>query len=511
MNLNLPFPIFPYSFKYKALYQLIARRALFEGQVAIKIVALLILTSFRTFALPLSDQAVISGKVTNPTGDPLTSVSVTVKGTNIGTSSDVKGTYSISAPDKGVLVFSSVGFVAQEISYSSGNTTINVTLQDDSKTLNTVVVIGYGTARKKDLTGATSSISATDIEKVPVTTLDQSIQGRSAGVQVINSDASPGASVNIKIRGTGTFGDNSPLYVVDGYPISGDLSQLNPNDIASIDILKDASATAIYGNRASNGVVIITTKKGRKDGLQVSFDAQTSVQSRPKFYDVMTAQQFAAAAQEVNKTQGFPILPEWNNPGALRNINWQEALYGTGLRQNYNTAIRGGNEKVQTSFSLGYVKQKGVVKFSEFARYNSSLNIDFVPVKWLKLSTNVKYTHTQRQTRFGSSIAQLGTLTRAIPTMTGNPVTSEIKDANGVYGFYTPATQATTGSTNLIADLEDQDVRNPSNNLLNTSAIEISFLNGFKFKSNVGVNVMNNSGYNFSKSNDRTIPSALAA
>ena len=159
---------------------------------------------------------------------------------------------------------------------------IDVTLVPDNRQLSQVVVVGYGTQKRKDLTGSVSSIGAAQIEKVPVTTLDQAIQGRSAGVNVINNDGAPGGGVQIQIRGIGSLGNNDPLFVVDGYPIAGGLNTINPNDIASIDILKDASATAIYGNRASNGVVIINTKRGNRNGMQLSLDEVVSIQAEPK-------------------------------------------------------------------------------------------------------------------------------------------------------------------------------------------------------------------------------------
>jgi TonB-dependent SusC/RagA subfamily outer membrane receptor len=225
----------------------------------------------------------ITGKVTESQGASVVpGTNITIKGTTTGTVSNADGTYTITVRDNtATLVFSSVGYTSQDIAVGA-KSVIDVDLVPDIKALNEVVVVGYGTQQRKDITGAISSVSAAQIEKVPVTTLDQALQGRSPGVQVTNNDGSPGGGVSVQIRGTGTFGDNSPLYVVDGYPISGGLNTLNPNDIASMEILKDASATAIYGNRASNGVVIVTTKRGKQGALQVSFDAYGSMQAIPK-------------------------------------------------------------------------------------------------------------------------------------------------------------------------------------------------------------------------------------
>ena len=457
------------------------------------------------------NQISVSGTVTDANGNPMPAVNILEKGTQNGVLSDFDGNFNITVSStQAVLVFSYVGMKSIE-RVVGDNTTINVQLEEDAQGLDEVVVIGYGTAKKSDLTGAVSSVSAEQVEKVPVTTVDQALQGRAAGVQVTTNDGSPGAGISVKIRGTGTFGDNSPLYVVDGYPISGNLSSLNPSDIQSMEILKDASATAIYGNRASNGVVIITTKRGKKNVFEISFDGLLSVQAKPEMYDVMTAEQFVTAAQQVATTDDYPILPEWNNdPASFRNIDWQNAFYRAGIRQNYNVALRGGGELVQTSFSLGYYKHEGIVKFSNYERYNSSLNVDFTPYSWLKATASVKYTHSNSKLGSGSSITQLGNLTRLIPTMTGNPLTDMIKDADGNYGYYTPGAQATTGMTNLYADVEEIDQDNPRDNFLSTTSVEVTILPGLKAKTNFGINTFSGFSSYFTPSNTREEPNPQA-
>lgn len=452
----------------------------------------------------------LTGKVTENQGaSGVPGVNITVKGTQTGTVTGADGTYTISVPNNAAtLVFSSVGYTGQDVAVGT-QATINVDLVPDNKTLNEVVVVGYGTQQRKDVTGAISSVTSAQIEKVPVTTIDQALQGRSPGVQVTNNDGSPGGGVSVQIRGTGTFGDNSPLYVVDGYPISGGINTLNPNDIASMEILKDASATAIYGNRASNGVVIITTKRGKQGGVQISFDAYGSVQAIPQLYDVLNAQQFAQFATEIADKEAYPVLPEWRNPANLRNIDWQKEVYQTGYRQNYNLALRGGSDKVQTSFSLGYFDQKGTVKFSNFKRINGSLNLDYTPLKWLRASANVKYTRTTGFVGFGTGINGIGNLTKLIPTLTGNPLTDQVKDANGNYGYYTFGATAVSGSTNVLANLETTDRQQGSNFLLTTTSLEISPIDGLRLKTNFGVNVGDNSGFYFTPTNNRVSPATL--
>ncbi len=468
---------------------------------------LLAFTNTNTFA----QSRQVTGKITEDQagGTSIPGVNITVKGRTNGTVSNADGTYSIAVTDQAAtLVFSSVGYAAQEVVVGT-QSVININLSPDTRSLNEVVVVGYGTQQRKDITGAISTVSAAQIEKVPVTTLDQALQGRSPGVQVTNNDGSPGGGVSVQIRGTGTFGDNSPLYVVDGYPISGGINTLNPSDIASMEILKDASATAIYGNRASNGVVIVTTKRGKQGGLQISFDAYGSVQAIPKLYKVLNAQQFASFATEIADKEKYPILPEWRNPSTLRNIDWQKEVYQTGYRQNYNLALRGGNDKVQTSLSLGFFDQKGTVKASNFKRYNGSLNLDYTPAKWVKVSTSIKYTRTGGFVGFGSNLNGIGSLTKLIPTLTGNPLTNEVKDANGNYGYYTQGATAVAGNNNVVADLETTDRTQASNNLLTTTSVELTLLPGLRVKTNFGWNTNDNSGYYFTPTNNRLSPATL--
>jgi TonB-linked SusC/RagA family outer membrane protein len=459
----------------------------------------------------------ITGKVTaGDDGSSLPGVSILVQGTTNGTVSAANGTYTISAPANATLVFSFIGYRRQEIAVNN-RTTVNVKLSPDATTLKevNVVSVGYGTTKRSDLTGSISSVGAAQIEKVPVTTTDQALQGRAAGVQVTNNDGAPGAGVQVQIRGIGTFGNTDPLYVVDGYPISGGLNQINPNDIASIDILKDASATAIYGTRAANGVVIITTKRGRKDGgVQIAFDAYASIQSRPKTYKVLNAQDFVALAKERATADGITIEPAWNTPSTLNSIDWQKELYQTGLRQNYNLSIRGGNEKLQTAFSLNYFDQKGIVKLSGFKRYSSSFNVDYQASKWLKVLTNIKYTRNDSQIRLGSGGQNagfgVGSLSKLVPTLTGNPLTNQVKDANGNYGYYPKSNQYLSWEPNILADIETQDQKNLNNYLLANTSAEATILPGLRIKTNFGINSSDYSGYYFTPFNNRTPSGTLS-
>lgn len=451
----------------------------------------------------------ITGKV-NDTSGPLPGVSILVKGTTTATTSDASGSFSINVSANATLVFSFIGYATQEIVVGN-QSSLNVTMSDDTQSLDEVVVIGYGTQRRGDVTGAISSISAESIEKTPIANISQAIQGKAAGVQVVNADGAPGGGVTVRIRGVGGFGDNAPLYVVDGYPVTGGIEDINPNDIASMDILKDASATAIYGNRASNGVVIITTKRGKQGQMQVSFNALTSVQAKPKTYDMLNAQEFVGFANEILAQAGdYQAVPEWTNPSSLRTIDWQDVMYRNGLRQDYNVAFRGGNETVQSAISLGYYNQTGIVKYSDFNRFNASANVDYKPKTWLKASTNIKYTRRGGSVGLGSGQNGLGGVVRAIPTMTGNPLTNEVKDAAGNYGYYTKNSDVTATQRNYFADLETQDQRNDHNSLLANAFLEATIIPGLKFKTDFGINTRDYSGYYFTPSHNRSTTPTLS-
>ena len=483
-------------------------RNLFHGARAFRqfsSLAFLLLASFLVF----SQQRTITGRVTGPDSKPLDKVTVTVKGTNAAATSTEDGRYSITLPpNSSVLVFTYVGYEVNEVSIGESNV-VDVTMQVQSTSMNEVVVIGYGTQKRRDVTGSVSSVTASQIEKVPVTTLDQALQGRAAGVQIVNNDASPGGNVSVLIRGVGSIapGGNAPLYVVDGYPTTGGINNINPNDIATIDVLKDASATAIYGIRAANGVVIITTKKGLKNRMQVSLDMYASVQTTPKQYNLLNAQQFAALSNEVeaaDSTHTYHGLPIWHTPEALHTVDWQDAVYRSGLTQNYTIGIRGGSDRVQTAMSLGYYNQKGIVIGSFFKRYSLSLNLDYQATKWLKSATSAKYAYQDANTPLGTGGNGLFQLAINPPTLdSGNRLTNQIKDGNGNYGFYNPINPNVNKFNNPVYTVESNQSQNISNYILATSSLEATIYDGLRIKTNLGANVSNYSGFYLQPSDNR--------
>ncbi len=491
-------------------------KRLFMCSAYTKMWMLVLLSGFMFNSLKAQNTQV-TGKVTSEDGKALQGATVTVKGAKAGTATDADGNFSIAVPSNGTVVVSIAGYTSTEMAVGNRKS-LDFKLPADTKSLEQVVVIGYGTQKRKDLSGSISSVTAATIEKVPVTTLDQALQGRAAGVQVINNDASPGGNVSVLIRGIGSLATNgnAPLYVVDGYPTGGGMNNINPNDIASIDVLKDASATAIYGVRAANGVVIITTKKGLKNKVQVSVDAYNALQSKPKQYKILNAQQFATLSNEIEASDSshtYHGLPIWKTPGALHNVDWQNALYRQGLTQNYSVGIRGGNDKIQSAISFGYYDQKGIVLGSFFKRFTTSLNLDYQPVKWIKSSTSVKYSYQNSNNPFGTgSLFQLAVNP---PTLdSGNRKTYQIKDGNGNYGFYNPQNSNVFKFGNPVYSIETNQYKNINNYLLANSSFEITLLDGLKIKTSGGVNVTNFSGSFFQPEDTRAnvqYPGSIAA
>ncbi|MBB6131138.1 SusC/RagA family TonB-linked outer membrane protein [Mucilaginibacter lappiensis] len=362
----------------------------------------LIFFSFTCYAQTHS----ITGKITSADNSkPLPGVNVRVKDSSTGTVSGIDGSYTISAKSGDVLIFSFVSYSTQQI-YIGQTSTINVALKPSTSDLNEVVVIGYGTKKRGDLTGSVSSVTAADIVKTQPTTIDQALQGRVAGVVVQQVSGQPGGDVNVQIRGLGGFTGSPPLYVIDGIqippnaqsPIPGNgtnpLSSINPSDIASIDVLKDASATAIYGSQASNGVIIITTKKGVSGPPLVSYDGYEGWQKLPKYYDVMDLRQYATFMNEKGAIIGYDLRPQFANPQYLGvGTNWQKALYRTAPMLNHNVAVSGGDARTKYYLSGTYFSQEGIALGSDFKRTSVKANIDNKTTDWLRIGTNIQLAH----------------------------------------------------------------------------------------------------------------------
>jgi TonB-linked SusC/RagA family outer membrane protein len=324
----------------------------------------------------------ISGTVTDETGQPLPGVSVTVKGTSAGVPTNVAGTYTIQVADNtAVLTFSFIGYTKKELIVGT-QSKIDVQLAPDlrSQSLNEVVVVGYGTQKKGDVTGAISSVTSDALKDQPVVNLQGALEGKTAGVQVIQNSGAPGAGAQVRIRGLTSINNSDPLYVVDGIPLaSNDINIIDPENIASIDILKDASAQAIYGSRGANGVVLIKTKKGSKDNAAITFSTYQGVSKVRKTLDMLDASDYVLLNDEAYKNAGQPT-PFANPPSAYTTTtDWQKALLRTAPVQNYNLAISGGSATTSYRVSGGYLDQEGIILGSDYTRLNISNNFTFNP------------------------------------------------------------------------------------------------------------------------------------
>ena len=379
----------------------------------------------------------ITGRITTDAGQPLVNASVTVSGTSAGVTTDTSGMYAISAPANGTLVFSSIGFATQSIPINN-RTTIDVTLVNTAQQLEQVVVVGYGTQRRRDVTGAVASVTGAEIAKQPVQTPTQAIQGRVAGVQVIGS-GEPNSLPAVRIRGTGsTLAGVNPLYVVDGV-LTDDIRNVNSADIVSMDILKDASATAIYGMRAANGVVLITTKKGRSGRTVISYDGNVGIREATDLVDMAGENQYAGYLNEASiyYGSGTPLVPESALTGA--NTDWYDAILRTGFQQNHNIGMSGGSERFTYYLSTSYLTDEGILKGNDYNRFTIRSNNDFNINKMLKLSSVVSYSRGDAN---GANLNAFSNAYRAAPIVPSKQ--------NGLYGN----TSAVGNVANPLLDIE---------------------------------------------------------
>jgi TonB-linked SusC/RagA family outer membrane protein len=342
---------------------------------------LLVFVSLLCF-IQINAQQVVTGKVTDATNNPLPGVSVQVQGTSRGTFSDINGIYSISALRTDTLVFSMIGMTMQKLAVGT-QSSINVKLATQTALLEEVVVVGYGTQRKLEVTGSVSQVKGDEINKQSTINPISALQGKVAGVQITNGGA-PGSSPEIRIRGVGTvYGNANPLYVVDGVWYD-DISFLNPADIESINILKDASSESIYGIRAANGVVLISTKKGTKNSLpSVSYNGYFGNQVVTNQIKMADGPQFATLINELDAING--VTPRYSDPSKYGTTNWYRQILGNALTTNHQLSVTGGGEKSTYNFSLGYLMQEGIVRTNKFDRYTAKFQNDFQVFNFLKL------------------------------------------------------------------------------------------------------------------------------
>ncbi len=361
-----------------------------------------------------SQSRAVTGTVTDESNSPMPGVNVIIKGTTVGTTTDVNGNFTLQANSGDVIVVSFIGYTPQEVVVGN-QTRIDFRLQEDVATLQEVVVVGYGVQKRSDLTGAISSVSGEDVRQSISTSFDQALQGRVAGVQITQNTGQPGGAVSMRIRGTTSLtGSSEPLYVIDGIQVGGNaqgiagfdwqggaggqqtgavnpLASVNPNDIESIEVLKDASATAIYGSRAANGVVIITTKRGKKGTSQLSYNGYYAIQDVYKTFDMMTLPEYAAYNNEVaQEVESITANPRFADPSLLgRGTDWQAAIFQPAPMQSHNLTLTGGLENIRYMISGGFMQQDGIVIGSDFERYNTRINVESTVRKGLDVGMNL--------------------------------------------------------------------------------------------------------------------------
>lgn len=373
----------------------------------------------------------VSGRATSPTGEGIPGVSVAVKGSRTGTTTDASGNFALTVPDDAVLVFSSVGFETVEMPVG-GKSTVNAIMQTSAKTIDQVIVVGYGTQRKIDVTGSVSQIKGEEINKQASTNPLSALQGKVAGVQISNSGA-PGASPEIRIRGVGTiYGTAAPLFVVDGVWYN-DISFLNPADIESMSILKDASSEAIYGVRAANGVVLVTTKKGRAGQAVVNYNGYVGMQHVTNQVDMANANEYATMVNELSAINGGGQILNPSDFG--KGTDWYHQILRNALITNHQVSVSGGSDRATYNFSLGYLRQEGVVETNAYTRYTVRLQNDFTVFKPLKIGYSVNGTYSNSDDIPGAIFHQLFAAAPVVPVYYadgsyGDPSDFSIGDAN---------------------------------------------------------------------------------
>ena len=359
---------------------------------------------------------IITGTVRAPTGEPLPGANVSVRGTTQGSITNLDGEFSIEVPSReSLLVFSFIGYASHEMKVGN-QTTINVVLEENLSALNEVVVVGYGSQERAKVTGAISSVSAEEIRELPVPNLASAMQGRAANVSVTNAGA-PGADPVVRIRGIGTVGNNDPLYVIDGMPASG-LNQINPADIESIEVLKDASTAAIYGSRAANGVVLVTTKKGNKGKPKVSLDAYYGVQNAWKTLDLLNVDQYLDFGRELLTNSGDDIPQRFNDLGEFANVrtDWQDEMFQSAPIQDYNVSVSGGGESSLYNISMGYFAQDGIMKGVDFERVSFRANTQFDLGDRVSVGQTLTVSYTNRNDEpFSGGRSQMEHMVKMVP------------------------------------------------------------------------------------------------
>jgi TonB-linked SusC/RagA family outer membrane protein len=479
-----------------------------EKVIPVKGIALLIL--FGLMAIGLAEKLTgqpgprkITGTViASEDNSPVPGVNVVIKGTMTGTTTDLDGKFSITASDEDVLVFSFVGYTPSEIKVGD-QTEMYIRLNQEVTHLDEVVVVGYGTMARSDLTSSVVSITADDIKETVGASFDQALQGRAAGVFVTQNTGAPGGGVSVRIRGINTLGaNNEPLYVIDGVQIEGYtgditynnsigniLSTINPSDIVDMQILKDASATAIYGSRAANGVIIITTRKGKAGESKISYEGSYGIQQLPYYIPTMNLREFAEYRNDKQKVLYHGSRPEWQDPSILgEGTNWQKEMYRNAGMQSHLLSVYGGNEKTTFAVSGGYFDQDGIAVGSNFKRYNLKLSVDNQTRSWVKIGTNLLANQSKQVITVENQNLVNTTLEQTPDVLVKNPDGSWAGPDSNIYGEYV---------TNPVAIAMLQENERKNLQFIANAYLDITFLKDFVFRTDVSGNISYSNSYYF--------------
>ncbi|MBS1563752.1 MAG: SusC/RagA family TonB-linked outer membrane protein, partial [Bacteroidetes bacterium] len=394
--------------------------AIAQKRVLLWVLSCCLLATLNSHAQERGGTKKVTGKITSSSDNkPIPDASIFIKGTQTGVASDKDGSFTIDAKEGDVLVISIIGYQPKEIKVGKG-ATLSVKLEQNAIKLDDVVVIGYGKSRRRDLTGSISSISGEELRKTQPVTFDQALQGKVPGVVVQQISGQPGGAVSVQIRGLSSFTSNSPLYVIDGIIVGGaansktgdgvnPLASINPSEIESIDVLKDASATAIYGSQATNGVIIITTRRGQVGAPRITYDFYAGRQKLPAYYPTMNLREYASFMNEKGALIGYDLRPQFANPQYLgEGTNWQKVLFRTAPMQNHTLTVSGGDTRTQYLLSGSYFKQDGIALGSDFNRVSVRLNLDNKTTNWLKIGTSLQIAHiTEKVTTTNSGVISM--------------------------------------------------------------------------------------------------------
>ena len=444
-------------------------------------------------------QNVVKGTVNDEAGEPIIGATVKVSGSNAGSITDFDGKFSVQAASNATLEISYVGYVPQKVRVA-GKNNITVVLKEDAQMLNDVVVIGYGTMKKSDISGSVATVDQEAVMKRVPQNIGQALQGAAAGVMVMQQDGSPDGKAAVRIRGIGTInGDASPLYVVDGVQVGNNADFVNPGDIERIEILKDASATAIYGSAGANGVVMITTKHGQKGHTNINITADFGLQTLPYTLDVMGLNQYASAIKEAKANDGSMFINRlWNlsSMNGVKEINWQKEMTRPAVKQQYGASVNGGTDKTVYNLSFGYNNVNGLVVNSNYQRFTTRANISTKVNKYLEIGGDINYTHSESKgsnmslgnNQNMSSLRDFASLTPTLDYLDGNVdggslINVNLKNPDGSFGTGYQSTpngwegNTSIGSNPYASQMENGErARNGFDRIQTTAFIDVTFL-----------------------------------